>query len=172
MSVTLPEPWLRGPVPGIPALLQPAAHAFQMSVEDCAAVAASLTVAELWAAPGGVASVGFHLRHLAGSTDRLLTYARGETLSRAQLAALSAEAEPGDPAPAAGDLLEAWRRGVERALAQLAATPEETLRDPREVGRARLPSTVLGLLFHAAEHASRHTGQAVTTAKMVVSSRR
>jgi uncharacterized damage-inducible protein DinB len=172
MSVALPEPWLRGPVAGIPALLQPAAHAFQMSVEDCAAAAASLTVDEVWATPGGVASVGFHLRHLAGSTDRLLTYARGGPLTPAQLAALAAESAPGEPAPAAHDLLAAWRLAVDRALAQLGATAEDTLREPREVGRARLPSTVLGLLFHAAEHASRHTGQVVTTAKMVMSSRR
>lgn len=172
MSVSLPEPWLRGPVPGIPALLQPAAHAFQMSVEDCGRAAATLTAEELWTTPGGAASVGFHLRHLAGSTDRLLSYARGAALSRAQLAALSAEAEPGDPRPTAADLLESWREAADRALAQLAATPETTLLEPRSVGRARLPSTVLGLLFHAAEHASRHTGQVVTTAKMVVSSRR
>jgi uncharacterized damage-inducible protein DinB len=172
MSVSLPEPWLRGPVPGIPALLQPAAHAFQMSVEDCVRAAATLAPEELWTTPGGAASVGFHLRHLAGSTDRLLSYARGEALTRAQLTALAAEGVPGEPAPAAAELLEAWQRAVTRALAQLAATPEATLTDPRAVGRARLPSTVLGLLFHAAEHASRHTGQVVTTAKMVVSSRR
>ena len=172
MSVSLPEPWLRGPVPGIPDLLQPAAHAFQMSVEDCVRAAARLTPEELWTTPGGAASVGFHLRHLAGSTDRLLSYARGDALSRAQLAALSAEAESGDPKPTADDLLESWRQAADRALAQLAATPESTLLEPRSVGRARLPSTVLGLLFHAAEHASRHTGQVVTTAKMVVSSRR
>ena len=172
MSVTLPEPWLRGPVPGIPSLLQPAAHAFQMSVEDCEQAASPLTPEELWTMPGGVASVGFHLRHLAGSTDRLLTYARGAALSGAQLAALAAEARPGEPPATAADLLAAWREAVTQALAQLAATDETALGQPRGVGRAQLPSTVLGLLFHAAEHASRHTGQVVTTAKMVVSSRR
>jgi hypothetical protein len=76
---TRPEPWLRGPVPGVPALLQPAAHAFQMALEDCEAAAGDLSDDELWRSPGaGAASVGYHLRHLAGSTDRLLTYARGE----------------------------------------------------------------------------------------------
>ena len=167
MADARPEPWLRGPVPGIPALLQPAAHAFLLSIEDCEHAAAGLTSDALWFSPGGAASIGFHLRHLAGSTDRLLTYARGERLSREQLAVLAAEATPGDPPAGAPALLVGWRAAVDRALAQLAATPEASLADPRAVGRARLPSTVLGLLFHAAEHASRHTGQVVTLAKVV-----
>jgi uncharacterized damage-inducible protein DinB len=171
MSSPQPEPWLRGPVSTpagerIPALLQPAAHAFIMSIEDCEAAVRDLPAEALWLEYGGAASVGFHLRHLAGATDRLLTYARGEALSPAQKAALIGERTPGDPAPAAAHLLAEWRAGVDRALAQLAATDEATLLDFRGVGRAQLPSNVLGLLFHAAEHASRHTGQVVTTAKI------
>jgi uncharacterized damage-inducible protein DinB len=99
MTIVLPEPWLRGPLPGVPSLLQPAAHAFVMASEDVTTAIADLTSEQLWREPGGIASAGFHLGHLAG--------------------------------------------------------------------RARLPSTVLGLLFHAAEHASRHTGQIVTTSKLV-----
>lgn len=167
MSTPLPEPWLRGPLPGIPALLQPAAHAFVMSIEDCEKAASGLTPGQLWHEAAGAASVGVHLAHLMGSTDRLLTYARGEALTTDQKATLVAERTPADPRPGAGALLCAWREGVERALAQLASTRETTLLDPRSVGRAQLPSTVLGLLFHAAEHASRHTGQVVTTAKIV-----
>jgi hypothetical protein len=167
MSTTIPEPWLRGPVPGVPPLLQPAAHAFVMALEDCERAAASLTDEQLWRSPDGAAPVGFHLRHLAGSTDRLLTYARGATLDQRQRAALAAEAACGDPRPTATQLLASWRAAVEAALAQLRATPETALGDAREVGRAKLPSTVLGLLFHAAEHAARHTGQVVTTAKIV-----
>jgi DinB superfamily len=162
-----PEPWLRGPVPEIPALLQPAAHAFLLSIEDCEHAAAGLTTDALWRSPGGAAPIGFHLRHLAGSTDRLLTYARGERLTREQMAVLGAEATPGDPPAGAPALLAGWRATVDRALAQLAVTPEASLGDSRAVGRAQLPSTVLGLLFHAAEHASRHTGQVVTLAKVV-----
>jgi uncharacterized damage-inducible protein DinB len=116
--------------------------------------------------------VGFHLRQLAGSTDRLLTYARGGALDGGQRTALAAESTVGDPRPSAAQLLAAWRAGVESAIAQLAATPETTLTDHREVGRGKLPSTVLGLLFHAAEHASRHTGQVVTTARIVRAERR
>ncbi|MCC7243667.1 MAG: DinB family protein, partial [Acidobacteria bacterium] len=164
MTAKLPEPWLRGPLPAIPAGLQPAAHALVMSIEDCEAAAAGLSPEQLWHEPGGAASVGFHLRHLAGSTDRLLTYARGEPLSSAQKVALAVEATPGEPRPTAAELLRAWRTAVDRALGQLAATPDAALMDARGVGRAQLPSSVLGLLFHAAEHASRHTGQVVTTA--------
>ena len=167
MSTSLPEPWLRGPMAGIPALLQPAAHALVMSIEDCAAAVLDLPVDRVWLELFGAASVGFHLTHLAGSTDRLFTYARGETLTAAQKAALLAERQPPDPPASVDVLIAAWQAGVDRALAQLAATPDASLADPRGVGRAQLPSTVLGLVFHAAEHASRHTGQLVTTARIV-----
>jgi uncharacterized damage-inducible protein DinB len=167
MGIPQSEPWLRGPVPGIPLLLQPAAHAFIMSIEDCEAAVRDLPGELVWVEHAGAASIGFHLRHLAGSTDRLLTYARGEGLSAGQKAALMAERAPGDPAPGVEELLQAWRAAVDRAVAQLAATPESVLLEFRSVGRAQLPSNVLGLLFHAAEHASRHTGQVVTTARIL-----
>lgn len=122
---------------------------------------------QVWLGPGGAASVGFHLMHLAGSTDRLLTYARGEGLSPAQLAALAREQSVGEPPPSVGELLDAWRATLDRAMRQLASTHEASLTEPRVVGRAQLPSNVLGLLFHAAEHAQRHVGQMVTTAKIV-----
>ncbi len=166
MTSTRPEPWLRGPVPGIPELLQPAAHALIMSIEDCEQAASGLTREQLWARPGDAASVGFHLVHLAGSTDRLLTYARNERLNEAQRAVLLAESVV-DPEHTTADLLSRWRAAVDVALAQLAATSDAALMEVRTVGRAQLPTTVLGLLFHAAEHASRHTGQVVTTAKIV-----
>jgi uncharacterized damage-inducible protein DinB len=167
LSAPRPEPWLRGPVGGIPALLQPAAHAFIMAREDALAAAAGLTQSELWMTPGGAASPGFHLLHLAGSTDRLLTYARGEALTDRQRDALAAEKTPPEPRPTAELLSGEWEATVDRALAQLAATREAELTHPREVGRARLPSTVLGLLFHAAEHAQRHTGQLVATVRII-----
>ena len=167
MSTLLPEPWLRGPLPGIPALLQPAAHAFVMAREDVDAAVRGLSVDQVWMSPSGVTPLGFHVAHLSGSTDRLLTYARGERLDALQKAALLREGGLAAERPAIEILLAEWQATVERALAQLAATPETTLGDARAVGRAQLPSTVLGLLFHAAEHASRHTGQIVTTARLV-----
>jgi uncharacterized damage-inducible protein DinB len=135
--------------------------------EDVDAALSRLTEAHLWHRPGGIASLGFHLAHLAASTDRLLTYARGAALNEAQRAALARERSIADIRPPLADLLGDWRGAVEAALRQLAATPEAALLEPRLVGRAQLPSTVLGVLFHAAEHAARHAGQIVTTAKLV-----
>lgn len=100
-----------------------------------------------------------------GSLDRLFTYARGELLSDAQRHVLTQESVS-DPGLAAEDLLAAFDAAVERALDQLRSTDAATLTDIRHVGRAQLPSTVLGLLFHAAEHTQRHVGQAVTTRKL------
>ncbi len=171
MTENQPEPWLRGPVVGVPALLQPAAHAFIQAQEDVERAVAALRPDELWLEPGGAASVGFHLAHLSGATDRLLTYARGERLSDAQKRKLAAERpEPGSR-PALDALLAEWRATVADAIRQLAAVTEHTLLDARFVGRAQLPSNVLGLVFHAAEHASRHTGQVVTTCKIVIARR-
>jgi uncharacterized damage-inducible protein DinB len=131
---------------------------------------AALPPDSLWAQPSGAGSIGFHLRHAAGSLDRLFTYARGEQLSTAQRQALASEGDPDTSADAAARLLTAFEETVERALQQLRTTDEATLLEPRYVGRARLASTVLGLLFHAAEHTQRHAGQVVTTAKVVATS--
>jgi len=162
---TPPEVWLRGPVPGVPDALMPAAHAFLQTLEDAEHAAGDLTVEQLWQTPGGAASVGFHLLHLAGSTGRLLTYARGERLNADQRAALAAEAAP--ERRSVSDLISQLRVAIEAALAQIRAVPVDTIFEPRTVGRAALPTTVVELLFHAAEHSQRHAGQLVTTAKIV-----
>lgn len=162
-----PEVWLRGPVPEIPPLLQPVAHALLQAVEEVRRVVGPLSPSHLWARPGGAASVGFHVRHAAGSLDRLFTYARGEGLSAEQRAFLAVEGEPGSPPEEAAALVAAFERQVESALAQLRGTEEAMLLEARGVGRLQLPSTVLGLLFHAAEHTQRHVGQIVTTARIV-----
>lgn len=138
-----------------------------MAREDIDAALSGISDDELWLRPNDIASLGFHLAHLAGSTDRLLTYARGEPLSDAHRSALVREQRIGEVRPSLEALLEDWRGTVTVALQQLAGTAEPTLQEPRRVGRAQLPSTVLGLLFHTAEHAARHTGQIVTTAKLV-----
>jgi hypothetical protein len=163
----LPEVWLRGPVAGISAALQPAAHALLQVREEVARVAGNATVEELWTAPGGAASAGFHLRHLAGSLDRLYTYARGQPLSDVQHATLAAEQEPGDPPATGAELVRLVERAIDDALLQLRETPDVVLGEARAVGRRRLPSTTLGLLFHGAEHAQRHAGQLVTTLRIV-----
>jgi hypothetical protein len=161
----LPEVWLRGPLPDVPPLLQPVAHALLQAREEVEAVMAGFPEERLWSRPGGVASAGFHLQHLSGVLDRLFTYARGESLNDAQLKALEAEGlqRPGIDASL---LLESFRRQVELALAELRTIDEQTLTVPRTVGRSKFPSTVLGLLVHAAEHTQRHVGQLLVTVRV------
>lgn len=166
MDTPLPDAWLRGPLPGILAELQPVGHALIGALEDVDRATTDLSASTLWLQVGGAAPVGFHLLHLAGSTDRLFTYARGDALTEGQRSALASERTLGDPRATLAALRASWAETVEMALRQLAATPKTLLDEPRQVGRARLPSTVRGLLFHAAEHAQRHSGQVVTTAKI------
>jgi hypothetical protein len=145
----------------------PAAHALLHAREDAARALADLTTDEIWTTPGGAASVGYHLRHLAGALDRLLTYARGEVLSEQQRNEMKIEGVPGTPPMPAEAIVEVVNKAVDRALAQIRQTPEPSLLEARGVGRQQLPSNVLGLTFHAAEHAARHAGQAITTARIV-----
>jgi uncharacterized damage-inducible protein DinB len=166
-SPTLPEVWLRGPLPGVPALLQPVAHALLQAREEVETCLRDFPADRFWERPAGVASVGFHLQHLAGVLDRLFTYARGEGLTAGQMAALAAEGKPTGLPDEPAALLQIFGQQVEASLAQLRMTDEKTLTEPREVGRAKLPSTVLGLLFHAAEHTQRHVGQLLVTARVV-----
>jgi uncharacterized damage-inducible protein DinB len=151
----------------VPPHLQPVAHSLLQCREDVHALLAKLTVAQLIERPNDAASISYHLRHAVGALDRLTTYARDEPLTEDQLHALAHEKEE-DPSPHLGLRLRAsFDNAVERVLAQLRQAPEDGLLDVRLVGRAHLPSTVLGLLFHAAEHTQRHVGQAVTTAKIL-----
>lgn len=164
----LPEVWLRGPLAGVPPLLQPVAHALLQARAEVHAALHGFPPTRLNERPAGVASVGFHLLHLAGVLDRLLTYARGEALTAAQLAALAAETSPLAVGPDAVDqLVQQFAAQVDRALAQLRTTDEARLTEARGVGRAQVPSTVIGLLVHAAEHTTRHLGQLLVTAQWV-----
>ena len=162
-----PEVWLRGALPDITPLLQPVAHSLLQCRLEVRATVPTLSDSELWATPGGAAPAGYHVRHAIGSLDRLFTYARGKQLSAPQLLALAAEGQAEERVGIQESLVADFDDAVEHALTQLRATDPATLLEPREVGRGRLPSTVLGLLFHAAEHTQRHVGQLVTTAKVV-----
>ena len=164
------EAWLRGPLPGVPALLQPVAHALVQARDEVAAELATFPDARLWDRPAGVASVGFHLQHLRGVLDRLFAYARGEALGERQLDALRAEGVPDDTLTT-DELVAAFARQVDAALAQIQATDPAALTDARGVGREQIPSTVIGLLVHAAEHTTRHTGQLLVTARVVRATR-
>jgi uncharacterized damage-inducible protein DinB len=160
-----PEVWLRGPIEGVPPHLQPVAHSLLQCREELQRLLSGMPADRIWRSTGA-ASIGFHVRHAIGSLDRLFTYAHGALLSDAQRQALAQESHP-DVNVTADDLLPALDAAIERALGQLRGTSEATLTERRVVGRAQLPSTVIGLLFHAAEHMQRHAGQAVTTARFV-----
>jgi uncharacterized damage-inducible protein DinB len=162
-----PEVWLRGPIDGIQPLLQPAAQALLQVGEDVIPIVQHLTPEQLWARPGGAAAIGFHLAHLPGSLDRLLTYSRAESLTADQRAALAAEGTVHDDRPELARLLERFTAVLEGAIDYLRTVPPDSLLLSREVGRKRLPSTTLGLIFHAAEHSSRHAGQIVTLTRVV-----
>jgi uncharacterized damage-inducible protein DinB len=169
MANSRPEVWLRGPVPGIPATLQPVAHALLQAGEEVEAILLDFPDPKLWERPAGVASVGFHLQHLSGVLNRLFTYARGESLDPAQLDALRTEEKPRHDHVTSRDLIDAFHREVERTVEELRRTDEGTLHEPRTVGRSQLPSTVFGLMVHAAEHTQRHVGQLLVTARIVQS---
>ena len=162
-----PEAWLRGPSEGVAPILMPASHALVQASEDLERVVSGLTVEQLWVKPGGAASVGFHLRHIAGSIDRLLTYARGGQLTEAQRQAMALEQHPEDPPADGATLVREAQAAIERALAAILAVPKESLFDPRAIGRQGLPTNVFGLLSHIGEHTQRHTGQTITTAKII-----
>ena len=162
------EVWQRGPIDGVPPLLQPVAHVLLQCAEEIETTLTGLTPEEIWSASDATAaSIGFHVRHAIGALDRLFTYARNETLSEEQRRVAAQESQP-DVSLTREVLLARFRAAVERALAQVRSTNESSLTDARFVGRAQLPSNVLGLLFHAAEHTQRHTGQALTTRKLLI----
>ena len=165
------EWWQRGPIEGVPATLQPVAHILLQVRESVGELVEGLSEEEWNARPAGVASTAFHVRHTAGVIDRLFTYARGEMLNEQQFASMKNEgaAMKADEVPA---VLAALNERVDIALQQLRATDESTLGDFRPVGRAKLPSTVIGCLVHGAEHAMRHVGQLSVTARIVRSGAR
>lgn len=164
----VPEYWLRGPLPDVPALLQPAAHALLQARDDIRHALVGFPNSALWVRPAGLASVGFHLQHIAGVQDRMLTYARHEKLTDEQFAALKQEGQATAGQDTVAALFDRLSQQTDRTLAALRQTDPATLPDFRPVGRAGLPSTVGGLLFHAAEHSMRHTGQLLVTAKTVM----
>ncbi|HEY1023582.1 MAG TPA: DinB family protein [Sphingobacteriaceae bacterium] len=163
------EFWLRGPLPEIPSLLQPVAHALLQSRDEVTTMMTDFPPDLLWNSPGGMATPGFHLMHFTGVIDRLFTYAKGEQLSPEQIDSMKKEKSVHHDLTA-DELLSRFSRQVDRALDQLRSTDETTLTNERLVGRKALPSTVMGLLFHAAEHTMRHTGQLLVTVNVLKNS--
>ena len=161
------EVWLRGPIDNIPPLLQPVAHAIMQSGEDVEKIMNGFPIEKLWERPAGVASPGFHLQHLAGVLDRLFTYARGQGLSPEQFDYLRQEGSARSTPITIGGMVTHFNDQIQKCLRQLESTDETSLLLSIGVGRKKLPSNVLGLLFHAAEHTQRHTGQLIVTVRIL-----
>ena len=158
----LPEPWLRGRIENVDPLIAPVLYAFQQAREDLSHYTEAMSTAQLWARPHGFGSAGFHIRHIAGSAERLMSYLEERPLTPAQLAALEHEHDAG---MARDQLLTELDRALRNAEAIVRRIDPSTLAAPRFVGRKRLPTTVIGLLTHIAEHTQRHVGQAISAAK-------
>ncbi len=165
------SPWLRGPVAGIAPGLQPVAHALIAAMEEAAEFVADFPDERLWDEPAGLASVGFHLTHIPGSLDRLFTYARGEPLSDEQRAALSKERSGPDLGVTTDELLARLTDRLQAAVKELEGYGADELHQERLIGSKKIPSTVQGALFHAAEHTQRHIGQLLVTARVVAAGR-
>lgn len=160
------EAWMRGPVDSVPALLQPVAHALLQVQEEIPRYLMNFPEEKLWDKPAGLASVGFHLQHIRGVIDRLFTYARGEMLNEDQLRYLSQEGIE-NPDITLESLVSDLKTQIQEAITRLKGTDSARLTEARGIGRKQIPTTLLGLLFHAAEHSQRHTGQLLVTAGML-----
>jgi uncharacterized damage-inducible protein DinB len=165
----LPEPWLRGTLTDVPAVQRAVLHALELAKEDLEKWCGNLSDTELNARPGNIAPAAFHIRHIARSIDRLLTYAEGKELSEAQMEALRSEHAPG---AVGNELFTELGEALEEGASRVRALDPNVFEESRAVGKKRLPTTVGGLLVHIAEHTQRHVGQAITTAKVIVASRK
>jgi uncharacterized damage-inducible protein DinB len=162
---TRPEPWLRGPITGVHPITAPLLYSLQQAREDLAKWTDALSDEDFWVKPApDVAPLGFQIRHIAGSIDRLTTYLEGKQLSDEQMADLQGEQEPGATRK---ELFDAVENSFRRAKAVATAIDPRTWHDPRGIGRKQLPTTVGGLITHMAEHTQRHVGEAIITAKLV-----
>ena len=158
------EPWLRGPLEGVDPMIAPLFYSFQQIREDLAKHTEGMTVEQIWSRPGGLAPLGFQLRHIAGSVERLATYLRGELLNEDQIAESQREFEPG---ASREELLSAIDQSMKLAEEAAREAAQGSMTEARAVGRIRLPATVVGLMVHIAEHSQRHLGAAIVTARLL-----
>jgi uncharacterized damage-inducible protein DinB len=158
------EPWLRGTYPEVPAAGRAVLHALDLALDDLAKWTDGLTDGEIHSQPLGLGSIAFHLRHIARSTDRILTYAEGGQLTAEQLSAFKSE-QAGEESLAAllAEVEISFTDAAERV--RVLATADFDI--PRGVGRKQLPTSIGGALIHVADHTQRHVGQVVTTAKVL-----
>lgn len=161
------EVWMRGPIKDVPSLLQPVAHALLQAEEELLALLENFPKEKLWERPAGLASLAFHMQHICGVIDRMFTYAQQKSLSREQFLYLEKEGQKDDLINAQY-LQELLHKQIATAIDILQEIQETQLTAPRELGREKIPTTLIGLLFHAAEHTQRHVGQALVTRKILL----
>jgi uncharacterized damage-inducible protein DinB len=154
---------MRGPIDGVAPLVAPVFYCFEQVREDLARHTDGLSREQVWKVLGR-ASLGFHIRHMGGSVERLATYLDGKQLNETQLQALKHEADGNEDLSA---LLETLNQKFAACEEQLRTLNPETLYDKRTVGRRALPTSVIGLIVHICEHTQRHLGQAITLAQLL-----
>jgi uncharacterized damage-inducible protein DinB len=163
-SATLPEPWLRGTLGEWPPVARAALHSLELAKEDLWKWCHPLSEGHLNQSVGDVAPVAFHLRHIARSLDRLLTYAEGKRLNQQQIHALQSELQGNATRT---QLIEELHEALKLSANRIEGLASVDLQAPRTVGKKHLPTTLGGLLVHVAEHTQRHVGQAITLARIV-----
>lgn len=161
------EVWQRGPVENVPALLQPVGHAILESREEVHQIMENFPEELLWDKPAGVASPAFHLQHIAGVIDRLFTYARKELLTEDQMHSLSLEGNREKTLLSMHQLIIQLDKQIDVDIEELKKVKEDSLTEVRGVGRKQIPTTLIGLYFHAAEHSMRHIGQLLVTVRVL-----
>ena len=161
------EPWLRGTHTDVPAAGRAVLHALELALDDLTQWTAGLTDAEVHAQPLGLTPIAFHLRHIARSTDRILTYAEGEQLSAEQLGLLKSEQSGEGKQESLAELLAEVEVAFTDAAERIRVLATANLDTPRFVGRKQLPTSIGGAMIHVADHTQRHVGQVVTTAKVL-----
>ena len=161
------EVWQRGAIPNVPPLLQPVAHALLQVGEEAHRIMQEFPDELLWTRPGNVAPPAFHLQHIRGVIDRLFTYARKEQLTKEQMDALLIEGKEEKNSLSAKELIEELDKQIDDAIKELISVKEDTLTEARGVGRKQIPTTLIGLYFHAAEHSMRHIGQLLVTVRIL-----
>ena len=164
----LPEPWLRGTLSDVPVIQRALLHSLEMAHEDIARWCGELDDREWHARPFNLPSVAFQVRHIARSLDRFCCYAESTPLSEQQLAGLASEM---DGTGTRDSIFSELEESLDQTRRRLPAIIRQQADLPIKIGRKGLPTTLTGLLIHAAEHTQRHVGQAITTAKVIVAQR-
>jgi uncharacterized damage-inducible protein DinB len=164
----LSEPWLRGTLTDVAPVQRAVLHALELAQEDLQRWCADLSDEELNSRPGDLAPIAFHIRHIARSADRLLTYAEGKPLTSEQIVLMKSELDSGATHER---LFAELKNALEQSANRVRSFSAQGLDQRRSVGRQQMPTTVAGLLVHVADHTQRHVGQAITTAKIVKAGR-